>query len=307
MEGEGGNYLVVGGTSIDLMEGRRQLGGSAYYASMALIHLGIKPIIVTNSSTLKSVFGSSAEVISPTKGSEVIYGIREFPKYRELKLIRCAAVRLISLLENHPLINSKHKINGLIISPIACELRINDLNKLISRFSDVGMIGIDIQGFMRDLREGSVVRINYENFYRLIDSLRGFRGTYFIKGDVKEYPPPCRGGGIADCVDDDFKGLIIQTNAGDSLHIYPQRNKELISLKPLPNIYGEETGTGDIFTAVLTYLLSRGEKLISAISKASVAGGLKVARYLPPWFTYQELELLERKVAMTYRRVLLDG
>ena len=302
MEGEDYNYLVVGGTSFDIVDGGKRLGGSAYYAVLALIHLGVKPVVITNSPALSKVFKDAALVIAPPQGSEIIYEIKEFSTGKALKLIKCSPTGLSKLIKN-PLLNETRRINGLVLSPIACELSINDLSKLENLFAKSDVVGVDIQGFVREFKDDGVVEINHEMFYELVDALKHLGKKFFLKGDIMEYPQTCYGRGVGNCVSDDYEGLIIQTNAGGSLYVYDGRNKKSFSLKPLPEIHGGEIGTGDIFTAVLTYMLSKGENLLQALSKASVAGGLKVARQSPPWFTLPELDLLKDKVELTNQLV----
>jgi len=291
------NYLVIGGTSSDIINEKRRLGGSAYYASLALIHLNVKPTTITNSPILNKVFGGSAKILTPPNGSEIIYKIRENRGNRELKLISPAPKNLLRPLEEY-VSNNFLRVDGVIISPIAHEIGVRDLRKLMD-YLEVIAVGIDIQGFVRSFGEDGSVKISYEGFHNLINSFNCFGKKCFLKGDINEFPPSCRGVNIRNCVREGFEGIIIQTNAKYSLHVYDSISKEFFTLRPLPGINGDEVGTGDVFTAVLTYFLTRDESLIQAVAKASVAGGLKAARPNPPWFTLHELEVLEEKVSTT--------
>ncbi len=288
------NYLVVGGTSSDIINGEKRLGGSAYYASLALIHLGVKPIIITNSPILNKVFKGSARILSPPDGTEITYEIRENSGRRELKLVVSPTTNLLRLLKKSVL-NNSFRAKGVIISPIAHELGVRNLRKLMNYLKAI-IVGIDIQGFVRGFKSSGFVDINYERFYDLINSFNCYGKKCFLKGDINEFPPSCREASIKNCVNEGFEGIIIQTNAGYSLHVYNSVSGKFFTLRPLPGITGEEVGTGDVFTAVLTYFLGKGENLIQAVTKASVAGGLKVARPNPPWFTPNELEVMMRKV-----------
>ena len=120
------DILIVGGTSIDHVEGRRRLGGPACYITLSLLHIDVGSILIMNSSILKIVSNNDALILHPRKGSDIIHEITVLENNRSLTLIKTSKISLFKLLRGFNSLIFKG-IKGTVISPILGELNLDEI------------------------------------------------------------------------------------------------------------------------------------------------------------------------------------
>jgi hypothetical protein len=270
----------------DLISGREFPGGPALYCSLALKYLGFNEfrVLTSRSTTYDFLRRLGVDVIALSVG-ETVFEI-ELGDGRTLKLISKSSIDLSNV--------GNYLSDYILISLTMGEAPLTTIMELVRGRRVV----IDVQGFVRDVDERNVVFNNYLKFWELLD-LRC--RELVIRGEGYEFPPMCRGSKLINCV---RRGDIVLVVTNGSGPIYFVRDGELGMLEPLQGIYGPTIGSGDVFTAVLTYeYLIRGEDLVVAIAKASTAATLRL-RSSTPWFTKDEVDLISYKVLKTYKRVV---
>ncbi len=283
--------MVIGGTSVDIIEGEKRIGGSAYYSSMALISLGAYPTLITNTHMLDVLFRGVADIIAPSEGREIIYLLSYKGSFRTLRAIRSSLISLDKLIKGREL-----RGDALIISPILNEISVNDLGTLAKLSRNFKLTALDLQGFVRVVREEGCIVNDVSRSYNVLSSLKEFEGPVVVRGEIGEYPEECRGSSLVRCAQYLPKALYLQTAGPRDVLVYDGASDRLCKFTPLPNILGDETGAGDIFLAVVAYYLSTGDGIVDAIAKGISASGLKTARPNTSWFTEYELNIISEKV-----------
>ncbi len=270
----------------DLISSKEFPGGPALYCSQALKYLGFDEFRVLTSKGVTYCYlrRLGVDVVGLGIG-ETVFNI-ELSDGRTLKLISKSFIDLTDV--------GNYLSNYLLISLTMDEVPLKIIKELVRGREVV----IDVQGFVRSVDERGVVFNDYSRFWEL---LKLECRELVIRGEEYEFPPMCRGSKVVNCVPNDDVVLII-TNG--SRPIYFVSKGVLGMLEPLQYIYGPTIGSGDVFTAVLTYeYLVRGEDLVIAIAKASTAATLRL-RGSTPWFTKDEVDLISYKVLKTYKRIV---
>ncbi len=283
--------VVVGGTSLDVVDGDVRVGGSAYYSSKALEILGVPLIVVSNSSLLKNYLPPDSSLTPKAGGTPIVYALSYSGGSRNLQLLRSSRIEVPENL--HELLKGFRYF--LVISPIAGEVGSEALRKLIRVAENAEAVGVDLQGFVRVPGEGGKVLRDPARALPLMRLLGLQESPTIFKGERGEVPE-------ADACwlfgGDGGKYLVI-TDRSRPVEVVSCGMK--CSFNPLPGIEGDETGAGDVFLSVATYGFSLGEDVRTTLAEAAVAAGMKVMRPRPPWFTWSEVLVLRDKVAASWR------
>ncbi|MCD6324506.1 MAG: hypothetical protein J7L55_05315 [Desulfurococcales archaeon] len=282
--------VVIGGTTIDLINGSWRVGGSAYYATKALEIFGLPLMIITNSLILKPYIRSAGNIIA-REGTPIIYRLENVRGSRRLTLLRTSKVMIPNNLEN--LLEGTEYF--VIISPVADEVDINTLFSLRRVFQGARAIGVDLQGFTRIRNDEGLVMNDPNKAVPVIRALDSVDTPTIFKAERGEV----QGTDLSQILNGSGNKYLVVTNRSETIDVIA--HGKLCRIDPLPGIYGDETGAGDVFLSVSTYALSRGMEIRSSIAEGIIAGGLKVLRVHPPWFTQNEIYVLEGKVKESWR------
>lgn len=284
------NVLVVAGTTTDIIGGHERTGGSAYYITQALYLLGIKPTVITNSPKLTASLGNKARILAPSKGSDIVYKINYLDSgERELTLLKSSVIPVLDLISSHALENP----DLVIVSPVDNEIRLEDLTTLLN--FDAPTV-IDLQGFVRKInRDGKIV--NNPGLFRELAYLL-VNENVIVRGERSEFPPECRGKQIIQC-SGKYGITLVQTSGTGPIYFSTAEGTGCV-MNPLVRAKGDDVGSGDIFTAILAYMVLISD-LKEAVATASVASTLKILRGKLPWFTFNEIMSLKDEVMKTLR------
>ncbi len=284
------NVLVVAGTTTDIIGGHERSGGSAYYITQALYLLGIKPIVLTNSPKLAASFRNKAKILAPPKGSDIVYEINFHDSgKRELTLLKSSVIPVRDLVASHAVEDP----DLIIVSPVDNEIRLEDLITLLN--FDAPTV-IDLQGFVREIKLNGKIVNNPDLFHKLANSLAN--ENVILRGERSEFPLECRGKRIAEC-SSKYGITLVQTSGSGPIYFSTAEGIGCV-MNPLVRAEGDDVGSGDVFTAVLAYMILIGN-LKDAVATASVASTLKILRGNLPWFTFNEVMSLKDEVMKTLR------
>jgi hypothetical protein len=137
----------------------------------------------------------------------------------------------------------KDSYQAIIIAPIADEISKNDM-ELICERSKLNLF--DMQGLVRKFNASGEVyhsldKIDFDWALRTFDVIKASKSE--LNNIIIENP---------------YSSLLIVTNSGRDIEIYTEGRKEIISIEFIPesNII-DDTGSGDIFLAVLSITLNK--------------------------------------------------
>ncbi len=274
--------LIVGNLTIDRLGRSRRLGGPGYYGGIALTQLdGVKVYLYTGvNRELKELI---EEFVEPYGIKVVGEACSEVPTFsiwsdglrRSLKLGSRGCV-LRGLSE----VVSEVKPDAVIISPVFREVTSGDLRSVKK---SVRLLSVDVQGFVRRVDSFGNVYNTWSREADQVTSLADFiHADIFIETPYRNASMNFtyfmrKGLGKATALTAGKKGgfLIHGTN----VYRFPALRVRLVS----------DVGAGDIFTAVTTYYLLKGDSPLNAVLKGATAAGLKVGRGALPWFTEAEI------------------
>lgn len=284
-------YVVVGNFTIDYIDGAKRPGGPGYYSGIALALLGAKVYILGYAGMdyprdiLEKVkkLGVNLSLISMDSPTTVFV-----LEYTDLQ------TRVLRLLSRSPRIRIEEGYRALgnvevsIVNPVAGEVSLKDLNYIRKK---TRILTIDVQGFIRVIESDGQVRHRWD--HSLLDELGVADIIHVEEGeasDISKEP-------IEAAIKLSEYANIVALTMGPRGSIIAYEG--FVYYIGVPKIYhGDETGAGDVYTAVLSYYYSRGYKPEEAARYATIAAGLKVLRSTRTmyWYTKEEVELLAEEV-----------
>ncbi len=282
-------FTIVGNLTLDVIGENKnpKPGGPGLYAGLAAIHLGYPVRIISSigidypSSFLEKLRNLNIDLkLNITKGKTTTFKLIYQGGEREVILLEPGPKIIYDLIEDS---------EGLIlVSPVYREVSI-ELVKELKKKSII--LGIDLQGFVRRVRNGGVIEfvwddlceevIKYADVIHIEESEA--RGLNEDPLEVTKYiSKKC------ECV--------VSVTMGDKGSYLAHENN--IYYVPVPKVYvGNLTGVGDVFTAILILRYYETKNAIEAVKWATIAAGLKVMRSNSiNWFTRSEVELLADNV-----------
>lgn len=284
-------YVVVGNFTVDYVDGAKRPGGPGYYSSIALALLGAKVYVLGYAGK-----DYSLEVLEKVKEIGVDLSLVSMDSPTTIFVLEYLDLetRILRLLSRSPRIKVEEGYSKLgnvevsIVSPVAGEVSLGDLKYIRSK---TRILVVDVQGFIRVI--GSDGQIRHRWNHNLLDELS-----------------------IADIihVEERESSSISKKPVKAALKLSEHIHIVALTMGPrgsiiaydgvachigVPKIYhGDETGAGDVYTAVLSYYYSLGYKPEDAARYATIAAGLKVLRSTKTmkWYTRDEVEKLAEEV-----------
>ncbi len=284
-------YVVVGNFTIDHVDGAKRPGGPGYYSSVALALLGAKVYVLGYAGkdypreVLEKVRNVGVDLSLLSMDSPTTVFVLE---YLDLQ------TRVLKLLSRSPRIRIEDgyrklgEVEASIVSPVAGEVSLEDLKYIREK---TRILTIDVQGFIRVI--GLEGEVSHKWNHGLLEEL-----------------------GIADIihVEEGEATSISKEPVEAALKLSEYTRIVALTMGPrgsivaydgiafhigVPKVYhGDETGAGDVYTAVLSYYYSLGYKPEDAAKYATIAAGLKVLRSTKTlnWYTRSEVEKLAEEV-----------
>ncbi|RLG87935.1 MAG: hypothetical protein DRO15_03965 [Thermoprotei archaeon] len=271
---------IIGSFTIDNIENRKVIGGSAYYCLMALKHfyddqiMLIAPAQRVHIDLLKDMGIKLITVSNEVPVFELVY-IDEIN--RKVKLLKKGAVikvdsEVLSMLRN----------SLAIISPVYKEVSLETIYDIRSVATT---LALDIQGFVREANNYGEIIIRWNN-----ELVQALRIVDIVHADLSEVPMYRSALSAVKFLSKYSKGIVIVSMGAHGL--IASFNQEIMYIPALPGIQGDATGTGDILLSIAAYEFYKGEDWKRAIAKGAAAAGLRVSRGRIPWFNYYEIEVL---------------
>ncbi len=248
----------------------RRLGGPAYYASIAVRKMMLRPIVVTSVGkelkTLTDSLGITLCAITDedTFRFEIVY-------HGESRLIRLLSKgrRIPLSLIAFCIEKYKDSIDAIIISPVYDEVTIEHLLYLHQVLSEKRLditVAVDLQGFLRS------------NGVRILDETRGLIDVIHVEEQEALSNQLCPSYySVPQCstlVASKTKSLILYTRGekGSSIALY----NRVIRVPVYGPFEGDPTGAGDIYLAGFTAATIIGHDIMESALIASVLAGLSV-------------------------------
>ena len=205
----------------------------------------------------------------------------------------------------------EHPPDALILVPLCCEISLDFISDVLDHFPDA-LVGIDLQGFLREIDEdGSVSLAKDEDVREKVDQIINLIGNHLIlKGSEEEMKIFFRKEDLVEVMKffQKYEGLFIMTLGQGGSMIY-ERGKEILkipSFKPEKTV--DETGAGDVYLAIFLYEFLTSNKSWEAIEeaglRASASASFLVEHVGPKGFGSKEdvLERLKKKNYFKFKR-----
>lgn len=284
-------YVVVGNFTVDYVDGAKRPGGPGYYSSIALALLGAKVYVLGYAGK-----DYSLEVLEKVKEIGVDLSLVSMDSPTTIFVLEYLDLetRILRLLSRSPKIKVEEGYSKLgnvevsIVSPVAGEVSSGDLEYIRSR---TRVLVVDAQGFIRVI--GSNGQVSHRWSHNLLDELSIADIIHVEEGESSSInKEPVK---AALKLSEHIRIVALTMGPRGSIIAYDG----VAYYIGVPKIYhGDETGAGDVYTAVLSYYYSLGYKPEDAARYATIAAGLKVLRSTKTmkWYTKDEVERLAEEV-----------
>ncbi len=279
--------LVVGSTTIDVLDKTFRIGGSTYYGGVTLSrYLGDETHVLTTiddnvSRYFRSTFSELGISLHSVKCSRVPHFVIKQGKAVNVVVNDCRippdVVRdLIRII----------KPDIIFLAPVYREIDVRDYINLLRSLKDVTAFkALDIQGLVRvSTNEG--IKCSWRE--DLLDLMSLVNLTH---GNIKEFCFSNNVEYIIKSLTDAMKpydGAVTITM--DSSYVYLLHGGKCFKATPLKVVITDEVGAGDVFTVSAAHYAAEGKDLLYAVRAGIVAASLKVWRAHGTWFTKEDLE-----------------
>lgn len=240
--------LIVGHVSEDFRNDKILRGGPPLYQL---------PIILASNINCHVITSAAAEFNFPDHENLSLYHIpsmrstcykfEEIAKHEEITHSDRRKLRIMSIANNLEYNNFSHILKesyqAIIIAPIADEISKDDM-ELICQRSKMNLF--DIQGLVRKFNSSGEVyhSLDKNDFNWALDTFNVIKASKSELGDVS--------------IENPYSSLLIVTNGGKDIEIYTEGRKEIVSIEFIPESkIIDDTGSGDIFLAVLSIALDK--------------------------------------------------
>lgn len=282
---------MVGNFTVDHVDGAKRPGGPGYYSSIALALLGAKVYVLGYAGedypleVLEKVGEIGVDLSLVSMDSPTTVFVLEYLDFE---------ARTLRLLSRSPRIRVEEGYSKLgnvevsIVSPVAGEVSLEDLEYIRSR---TRVLAVDVQGFIRVIEPGG--QVSYRWSTELLDGLSIADIIHVEEGESTSIGREPVEAALK--LSEHTRIVALTMGPRGSIIAYDGVAYHI----GVPKVYhGDETGAGDVYTAVLSYYYSLGYKPEDAATYATIAAGLKVLRSTRTmrWYTKDEVERLAEEV-----------
>jgi hypothetical protein len=279
--------LIVGSTTIDVLDEAFRIGGSTYYGGVTLSrYLGDETHVLTTIDdevsgyfrdtfselgiSLHSVKCSKVPrfVIKQGKAVDVIASDCRIPPYVVGELVRVV------------------KPDIIFLAPVYREIDVKEYVNLLKSLKDVTAFkALDIQGLVRVSTSKGIECSWREDLLDLMSLVNFTHGNIreFCFSNNAEYVVKS----LAEVMKPYDSAVAITT---DSSYVYLLHESRCFKATPLKVTITDEVGAGDVFTASVAHYAAEGRDLLYAVRAGIAAASLKVWRARSTWFTKEEIE-----------------
>ena len=287
-------FYVVGNLTVDVIGGAVRGGGPGFYAGISISHLGLEAFLIGNMGTdypsyarnMLKKFGVRLDLVRTTTRSTAFT-----IEYRrgERRLILLNRGRRIDEIPCH----EPYASSFYIFSPVFREV---DISLVRSVGSSGAPYTVDLQGFLRRSRRGVIVHAWEQQVSKILEGAALVHASMEEATSISKDP--------VDTVETilDMGAASVAVTMGERGSIVGSR-EGIFEVPPFKIVNGDPTGAGDVYTGVFSVFLSRGDSVVDAAAKATVAAALKIVRDKPPWFTLNEVEGLYPTVSEKVKRI----
>ncbi len=284
-------YVVVGNFTIDHVDEAKRPGGPGYYSSVALALLGAKVYVLGYAGK-----DYPREVLEKVKGVGVDLSLLSMDSPTTIFVLEYLDLqtRVLKLLSRSPRIRIEEgyrklgEVEASIVSPVAGEVSIEDLKYIREK---TRILTIDVQGFIRVI--GSEGEVSHKWDHGLLEELGVADIIHVEEGEAASIGKEPVEAALK--LSEYTRIVALTMGPRGSIIAYDGMAFHI----GVPKIYhGDETGAGDVYTAVLSYYYSLGYRPEDAARYATIAAGLKVLRSTKTlnWYTRIEVEKLAEEV-----------
>ena len=240
--------LIVGHVSEDLRNDKILRGGPPLYQLPITLASNVNCHVIT--SAVAEFNFPDHENLSlyhiPSRRS-TCYKFEEIAKDGDAPHSDERKLRIMSIANNLEYNNFSHILKesyqAIIIAPIADEISKDDM-ELICQRSKMNLF--DMQGLARRFNSSGEVyhSLDKNDFNWALNTFNVIKASKSELGDIT--------------IENPFSSLLIVTNGGRDIEIYTEGRKEIVPIEFIPesNII-DDTGSGDIFLAVLSVTLEK--------------------------------------------------
>lgn len=286
--------LVIGSTTIDVLEGTVRIGGSTYYAGLALSkYLGNETYVLTTtddsvSSYFRGIFSDLGISMRAVRCDKVPRFVIRRGKAVEVLFSECripadTAGELIDVI----------KPDIIFLAPVYREIDVEEYVGLLKSLRGLTAFkALDIQGLVRISTSRGIECFWCEDLLDLMSLVD------FTHGNLREF---CFSSNVEEIIEALMKTGKLKNTAiavtTDSSDVYLLSSGKCFKATPLKVIGLDEVGAGDVFTASVAHYAAEGRDILYAVRAGIVAASLKVWRASDTWFTKEDLERYLPQVA----------
>lgn len=279
--------LIVGSTTIDVLNNTTKIGGTTYYGGLALSkYLGDETHVLTTvddnvSKHFHEVFSSLGIHLYTIKCGKVPHFIIRQGKAVGVQANECRipAEKVRELL-------SSIKPDIIFLAPVYREIDIKEyINLLKSLENTIAFKALDIQGLVRVSADEGIKCFWCDDLLDLMSLVD------FTHGNLREF---CFSSDLSQVIKTLMNSRKLRNTAvaitTDSSYIYLLHGSKCFKSNPLKVTSVDEVGAGDVFTATVAHFAVESKDLFYAVRAGVVAASLKVQRANDLWFTMRDLK-----------------
>lgn len=276
--------LIIGSTTLDLLDGTTRIGGTTYYGGLVLSkYLGDETYVLTTvdnsvSSYFYETFSSLGISLRAVKCDKVPHFIIKHGKAVEVLISECR----IPAKTAEELIESV-KPDIIFLAPVYREIDLREYINLLRSLRGIKALkALDIQGLVRVSTSRGIECSWSDDLLDLISLVD------FTHGNLREF---CFSSNAKQVLETLIKlrntAIAITT---DSSYVYLLYSGRCFKAAPLRVASVDEVGAGDVFTASVAHYVAEGRDLFYAVRAGVIAASLKVWRASDVWFTKEDLK-----------------
>lgn len=279
--------LIIGSTTIDVLDYTVRIGGSTYYGGLTLSkYLGDETYVLTTvddsvSNYFHETFSDLKISLRAVKCGKVPHFVIRHGKAVEVLVSECkipaeVAGELIDVI----------KPDIIFLAPVYREIDVEEYIGLLRSLRGLTAFkALDIQGLVRISTSKGI-----ECFWRE-DLLDLMSLVDFTHGNLREF---CFSSSVEQVIKALVKSEKLRNTAvavtTDSSDVYLLSSGRCFKTAPLRVVSVDEVGAGDVFTASVAHYVAEGRDILYAVRVGIVTASLKVWRASDTWFTREDLE-----------------
>ncbi len=279
--------LIIGSTTIDVINDTVRIGGTTYYGGLTLSrYLGDEThVLTTIDDNVSSYFYQTFHDLGISLHAVKCGGIPRFVikngKAVNVFVSECripaeVAGKLISVI----------KPDIIFLAPVYREIDVREYINLLESLSEFKALKVlDIQGLVRISTSKGIECFWYEDLLDLMSLVN------FTHGNLREFCFSCDANQVIKTL---MKSKKLRDTAvaitTDSTDVYLLHNSRCFKVVPLRVTSTDEVGAGDVFTASVAHYMAEGKDLLHAVRAGVVIASLKVWRASNVWFTGEDLK-----------------